>query len=124
MPNKLLDYWCAEFLKAHGVKYPAKARDAALLKKILEECGDKPSLAWEIHEFHTRVWKTDWVQEAGYDTRMFVRMHLGLHLAYAKGREKELAVQKRRHEAELEQFGSSSKVIDLAAAIERRMGAR
>jgi len=121
MANKLLDYWCVEFEKAHGVKYPAGARDAGVLKKILETCGDKKSLAWEIKQFHAKEWRSSFIAEAGYDTRMFSRMHLGLHIEYAKGREKELELQKRQHQAELTLAADSGVVIDLAERIGRRV---
>lgn len=122
MPNKLAEYWCKTFEAAHGVKYPFRPRDAAMLKRVLEDCGDKRSLAWEIKEFHERAWKTAWVAEAGYDTRMFVRMHLGLHIEYVKAREVHQAKEKRQQAANLDRAASSAQVIDLAEHLERKFG--
>ena len=60
MANRLADYWCDVFHEEHGVKYPFRGRDAAVLKQVLADCGDKRSLAWEIREFHRKVWKSAW----------------------------------------------------------------
>ncbi len=120
MANRLADYWCDVYLEQHGAKYPFRGRDAAVLKQVLADCGDKRALAWEIKEFHAKAWKSAWVAEAGYDCRMFARMHLGLHLEYVKRHEHKLAARKTSESADLARAEGTAVVLDLVA----RMGQR
>ena len=116
----VVDYWFAEYERAHGCRDDAfTAKDAAILNRLAKQFTPSERFAWMIREFHDT--RDEFVQGGGWATQQLAHRARGLSYRWVKEiQEPLLRKEKLELERRIRDLAEEPRVLSLVDRIGKK----